>query len=59
MKKTTTTANHNQKGRNTAAAAKTNTKHPNRMYTEGKKIAGRIMNILNYQYKESDLQFVL
>jgi hypothetical protein len=55
MKKST--ANHSHKGRNTTArnAAKKN----NSMYANGKKIANRIMNILNYQYNESDLQFVL
>jgi hypothetical protein len=57
MKKTTTTANNSPKGRN--AATKTITKNSSRMYTHGKKIAGRILNILNYQYKDSDLQFVL
>jgi hypothetical protein len=59
MKKSITTANHSPKGRNTTAVTKAGVKQPNRMYTHGKKIADRIMNILNYQYKESDLQFIL
>ena len=58
MKKSTATANHSQKGRNTTTG-KSTAKKSNSMYMNGKKIADRIMRILNYQYKESDLQFVL
>ena len=59
MKKSTTTANHSPKGRTATAATKAITNNSNRIYAHGKKIADRIWNVLNYQYKESDLQFVL
>jgi hypothetical protein len=45
--------------KNRTAANKSTTKNNNRMYTQGKKIADKVMNIFNYQYKDSDLeQFV-
>jgi hypothetical protein len=49
------------KNRNSNAAANSTAKQKRKdvLYIQGKKITGKLLNIFNYQYKDSDLeQFV-
>lgn len=53
--------NNSNKNRNNTTAAGTTAKQKRKdvLYIQGKKITGKLLNIFNYQYKDSDLeQFV-
>jgi hypothetical protein len=53
------TVNQPTKNRPASAAATKSKKNKDVLYIQGKKITGKLLNIFNYQYKDSDLeQFV-